>query len=85
MYHIVYVLKSLKDGNLYIGCTKNLNERLNFHNTGKVSSTKLRKPFQLIYAEVYRNKKDAYRREKFLKTGWGRNYLKRVLKNYLSK
>lgn len=83
--HIVYVLQSMKDNNLYIGCTKDLKERVKLHNSGKVFSTKVRKPLKLIYAEVYQSQKDAFQREKFLKTGWGRNYLKRVLKSYFLK
>ena len=70
MYYVVYVLRSLKDGNLYIGCTKDLKERMNLHNTGKVSSTKLRKPLELIYAEVYGNteiKKMLFNEKNFLK------------------
>lgn len=52
------------------------------HNLGKVISTKSRIPFEIIFYEAYKNKKDAFDREQFLKTGWGRNYIKRVLKNY---
>ncbi len=52
------------------------------HNSGKIFSTKLRLPLVLIYYEAYQNKEDAFQREKYLKTGWGRNYIKRVLKNY---
>jgi putative endonuclease len=55
---------------------------LKSHNAGQVSSTERYRPYTLIYCEVYKNKYDAYKREKFLKTGWGRNYLKRVLRNY---
>jgi putative endonuclease len=81
--HFVYVLESLVDGDHYIGCTGNLKERLKLHNSGKVFSTKHRFPLKLIYVEIYPDQKDAFAREKFLKTGWGRNYLKRSLKNYL--
>ena len=80
----VYILQSKNDGDLYIGCTNNLRERLRLHNLGKVQSTKSRKQFILIYYEAYLNKKDGFEREKFFKTGWGRNYIKRVLKNHFS-
>lgn len=53
------------------------------HNAGKIESTKTRKPFTLIYYEAYRNEKDAFQREKWLKTGWGRNQIKKSLSNYL--
>ena len=76
MYEI-YVLKSLKASNLYVGCTSNLDKRLEYHNQGKVFSTKGRLPIKLIYSENYDNKYEAYRTEKFYKTAKG----KRVLKN----
>lgn len=81
MYY-VYVLRSLKDEKLYSGYTSNLKQRLEYHNSGKVESTKWRKPFELIYFEGYNHQQDATAREKFFKTQWGRNYVRRVLKNY---
>ena len=81
MYY-VYVLKSLKDNNLYTGYSDNLKRRFIEHNSGDVDATKYRTPFILIYYEAYRNQQDATTREKYLKTQWGRNYLKRTLKNY---
>ena len=63
----VYILKSKKDGNLYIGSTDNLKRRFLEHNDGKVSSTKARRPFMLIYYEAYLSEKDARKREKSLK------------------
>lgn len=83
MYY-VYVLQSMKDGNLYTGCTNNLKERFQLHNTGKVFSTKKRLPLQLIYYETFINKQDAFAREQWLKTGWGRNQLKKILRNFLT-
>ena len=81
--YFVYVLKSKKDYNLYVGYTNNVRRRVEEHNSGKVRITKYRRPFKLIYLEGYLNQKDATSREKFFKTGWGRTHLKRVLKNYL--
>lgn len=52
---------------MYIGSTNDLRKRLAMHNSGKVYSTKLRKPFELIYYEAYRAEKDARRREHNLK------------------
>ena len=62
-----YILKSQQDNDLYIGSTKNLKERLILHNSGKVFSTKLRAPLELIYYEAYRAEYDARKREKNLK------------------
>ena len=63
----VYVLKSQKDGRLYIGVTQNLRQRLKKHNQRSNLSTKRRGPFVLVYYEAYRAKKDALIREKKLK------------------
>ena len=82
MYYI-YILKSLKDKKLYSGYTADLKARILEHNKGRVESTKHRVPFDLIYYEAYLHQQDATTREKFFKTQWGRNYLKKVLKNYL--
>lgn len=84
MYY-VYILKSKKDGKLYTGCTDDLKKRVGLHNAGRVEATKLRRPLILIYYEAYLNKSDAFLREKWLKTGWGRNYINKTLKNYLKK
>ncbi len=78
----VYVLLSSKDKNLYTGYTGNLKERLVKHNDGKVSSTRNRRPLMLVYFEGCLNQQDATRREKYLKSGNGKIYLKNRLKNY---
>lgn len=63
----LYILKSLKDQELYIGSTNNLRKRIAEHNSGKVFSTKLRKPFKLVYCEAYLSEKEARHREHNLK------------------
>jgi len=63
----VYVLKSLKDNNLYFGSTNDLRRRLSDHNLGKVRSTKGRVPLELKYFEAYSKEKDARARESSLK------------------
>jgi len=72
----------MKDNALYVGYTNDLRKRMAMHNLGRVFSTKPRRPFMLIYYEAHQNKDDALKREAFLKSGWGKNYIKRVLKNY---
>ena len=64
----LYILKSLKDGNHYVGITSNLGERLKYHNSGGVRSTKNRIPFVMIYNEEYSSMGEARRREKYLKS-----------------
>ena len=80
----VYVLQSNKDRNFYTGWTNDLRKRLLEHNSGNVFSTKSRKPFKLIYYEACLNRKDAQKREKYLKTAWGKRYIKSRLQNYLT-
>ena len=84
MKHYVYILRSEKDKLLYVGYTKDIENRIVYHNTGKVSSTKNRQPLTLIYYEVCLNQQDATHREKYLKTSWGKRYIKARLKNYLT-
>ena len=78
MYY-TYVLKSEKDKKLYVGWTSDLDKRVETHNQGRVNSTKGRLPVVLVYYEACRNEKNAMEREKALKTGFGRAYLKRRL------
>jgi putative endonuclease len=63
----MYVLKSKKDIELYIGSTNDLRKRLKEHNSGNVRSTKIRIPFELVYYEAYKAEKDAREREQNLK------------------
>ena len=70
MYY-VYVLKSLKDGNLYTGVTANLRRRLREHNTGKTKSLRARRPLRLVFTEAYPSKRQALARERFFKTPAG--------------
>lgn len=82
---ILYMLKSKKDDSLYIGVTSNLKRRLNEHNTGKSFATKFKIPFELVYCEVYKDKLDAFNREKMLKYhGQGLRRLKSRLTGSLS-
>ena len=80
----MYILQSQKDEKFYAGYTKNIQKRIEEHNSGKVRSTKERRPFKLIYWEGCVNQQDAIKREKYLKTAWGKRYLKGRLKNYLT-
>ena len=71
----VYILKSEKDNKRYIGFTKELIRRILEHNNGMVKSTRNRKPFELVYTEEFEFKSDAMNREKFFKSGKGREFL----------
>ena len=81
--YYVYVLKSRIDGKFYTGFTSDLEERIKAHNSGKVLSTKRRTPFEIIYYEFSININDAIHREKYLKTTYGKRFIKQRVKNYL--
>ena len=78
-----YLLKSKIDGHWYTGYTSDLRKRLREHNEGKNTSTKYRGPFELLYYEACINEEDAKAREKSLKSGMGKRYLKNRLKRFL--
>ncbi len=78
-----YVLQSKKNNKLYTGSTGNLRKRLEEHQSGKSTYTKSRGPFILIYYEAGLNEEDARSREKYLKSGMGKRFLKNRLKGYL--
>ena len=74
-FYYTYVLRSLSDGKLYVGCTSDLRKRFEMHEKGLVKATKNRRPFTLIYYEACLDKNKAYARESYFKTGFGRRFL----------
>lgn len=83
MYY-VYVLRSKKDGNFYVGHTVDFLKRMEHHNKGNVESTRNRRPLELIYYEASISRKDALHREKYLKTTYGKRYIRSRLKEYFN-
>ena len=83
--HYVYVLRSKKDDGLYIGYSADLRKRLDQHVTGEAFATSYRGPWNLIYYEAYLERDDALGRERYLKSGAGRRFLKAQLAHYLRK
>ena len=81
MYYI-YVLQSGKDKKRYVGYTNNLKLRFEQHCKGLVESTRNRRPLKIIYYEACLNQQDAIKREKYLKTHYGKMFLKKRLKSY---
>ena len=79
-----YVLQSEKDGKFYAGYTKDLDLRFEQHQKGYVDSTKNRRPFKLIYYEACLEQADALKREKYLKTHYGKMFLGNRLKSYFT-
>ena len=80
--YFLYILQSKKDLRTYTGYTKNLKQRLQDHNNGKVVATRSRRPLKLIYSEKCASKKDAQKRESYWKSGAGRNTLKRIFAGF---
>ncbi len=79
----VYVLRSLKDNRFYTGYTQDMKQRIEQHKLGKVGTTRNRRPLKVVYYEACMNQADALHREKYLKTTWGKRYLKNRLRFYL--
>lgn len=82
--HYTYVLLSETDGRFYTGTTRDLQKRLDQHAGGRVRSTTYRRPLKLLYYEACLKPEDAYRRERFLKTGKGGRYLRNRLASSLA-
>jgi putative endonuclease len=74
----VYVLKCA-DNRSYVGCTENINERLQRHSSGGVPATKERLPIELIHTITFQDKYKAFEFEKYLKSGSGRAFMKKHL------
>lgn len=83
MKYYVYTLLSLKDKKFYTGFTADLKDRLSRHARGEVKSTVNRRPLKLIHYEYFVNEDDAKAREVFLKSGFGRDNMKKALQRTL--
>ena len=79
MYY-VYAIKSISRNYIYVGMTNNIERRLVQHNNGQNKSTKAYKPFVLILTEELANSSEARKRERYLKSGVGKEYLKTLIK-----
>ncbi len=79
-----YVLLSLKDNKFYVGYSKDVKLRFEQHKKGRVESTKNRRPLKIIYYEACISQKDALKREKYLKTYYGRMFIHNRLKSYFT-
>ena len=79
MKYYTYILRSQVDGRLYKGHASDIEKRLKEHNSGKTKSTKGYIPWEIVYYEEFETKGEAIEREKFFKTGFGREYIKSKL------
>jgi putative endonuclease len=79
MYY-TYVLRSLKNGRFYVGHTEDLTRRLQQHNAGEGGRfTSQNRPFEIVYFEEQSTRSVAMHREKYLKSGTGRQFVKLFL------
>lgn len=76
MSYWVYAIQSAKNGRVYVGFSTDVTSRLKQHNTGKTRSTKAYRPWNLIYTEAVENRLEAREREKYYKSGSGKEFLK---------
>jgi putative endonuclease len=83
MFYYVYILKSQKNDSLYIGYTTDLRKRFKQHNNGESLATKPFRPYKLIFYEAFLNRIDAKHREEYLKSGFGRRTINKMLKKFL--
>lgn len=76
--YFVYAIKSQKDGRIYVGLSSNIKRRILEHNSGYTFSTKGFRPWKLIYKEEVKDRKGARIREKYFKSGFGKELLKSI-------
>ena len=84
MRYYLYVLQSTRADRTYIGSSAEPDERLGSHNAGRVRSTKAWRPWQLVFLEEYQDRATAEKRERYLKSGWGRRELAALLERWQS-
>ena len=78
MYSI-YILRSMKNNRYYIGCTKDMERRLNEHNSGETKGNRYYRPFELVYKEEYDNPAEARKRERYIKSQKSRKFIERLI------
>jgi len=83
MFYYVYILQSLKNESFYIGYTTDLKKRVREHNNGQSLATKPFRPYRIIFYEAFLDRIDAKNREEYLKGGYGRKTIKKMLNKYL--
>jgi len=81
----VYAIKSSNRNYIYVGITNNIERRFNEHQTGLNKTTAPYKPFILFYNENFPTRIEARTREKYLKSGVGKEFLKQILKLQVNK
>ena len=80
--YFVYVIRSEIDGRYYVGISEDVERRVGEHNSGRTKSTKGYIPWKLVFQEEYEDRKTARKREKYLKSGYGKQWIKEKYKNW---
>ena len=75
----VYAIQSEVDGRLYVGMSQDIEKRVREHNSGRVFSTKGYRPWKIVFAEEVGERAEARKREKYLKSGFGKEFLKSII------
>ena len=78
MEYYVYSIKSIDSNYIYVGLTNNYVRRINEHNIGKERTTRSYAPFKTILIEKFPSRPEARKREKYLKSGCGKEFLKKL-------
>lgn len=82
--YTVYILYSLKDKKLYVGCTSDMVKRLTAHLSGNVIATRNRRPLEMIWNEEFTDKSEAFNRERFLKSLWAGRFKKKLVSTHIA-
>ncbi len=82
MKYYTYIIQSRKDSSYYIGYTSDIAKRLEFHNSGESKYTSKKMPWMIVYYEIFGNKSDAIKRERFLKKQRNREFFDRLIKSF---
>ncbi len=80
--YFTYILQSEKDNSFYIGQTNDIDERLRQHNEGMSKYTSRKRPWKVVYFEVFETRERAIQRESFLKKQRNRSFYKRLIDNW---
>lgn len=76
--YFAYAIESKIRNYIYVGLTNDIERRLAEHNNGENRSTKAYRPFSLIFEEAFETRIEARSKEKYLKTGIGKEFLKKI-------
>ncbi|MBI2446869.1 MAG: GIY-YIG nuclease family protein [Parcubacteria group bacterium] len=78
MEYFVYAIRSTQRNYIYVGLTNNIERRIKQHNDGKEKTTRAYSPFRVIYVDKFEDRKSAREKEKYLKSGTGKEFLKKL-------